>query len=175
MDKKDISPEKMNKLWDQLLEKSEMINHLSRSIKDIDILGRDVNNTYALSHIDGGKHHVLKGEDGIIYIQTSLDAFSIHEIAHVRQSLTSGGLKFKDGYLKNAKVDKGMNAAAKMEIEAYKMQYSFSPASFPYANNIKGVNYQSVGDIRDESGKLVYDFINIVAQREKIKNKIKGD
>ena len=70
------------------------ISNLNISKADIDVLGADQNNVYALSPISGGEHKVRQGSDGKVYIETSSEALSIHEITHVRQSLDAGGLKF---------------------------------------------------------------------------------
>ena len=89
-----------------------------------EVLGADQNNVYALSSISGGEHKVRQGSDGKVYIETSSDALSIHEITHVRQSLDAGGLKFStNGELLNAGV--GIKGISNMEIVAYKMQYSY--------------------------------------------------
>ena len=122
LDKEGLSDKKVNKLKAQIVENQERISHLQTSLNDIDILGNDKNNVYALSKTDGGEHHVRKAEDGRVLIETSSDAISLHEISHVRQSLNSyGKLLFSpNGYLYNA----GRTSAerfSKMEIEAYRI------------------------------------------------------
>lgn len=52
-----------------------------------------------------------------------------HEVTHVRQSLDAGGLRFStNGELLNAGV--GIRSVSNMEIEAYKMQYSYDRSSW---------------------------------------------
>lgn len=47
---------------------------MNTSKADIDLLGADQSNVYALSSISGGKHKVRQGSDGKVYIETSSDA-----------------------------------------------------------------------------------------------------
>ena len=115
---------------------------------------------------DGGIHQVWKGEDGKVYIDTSSDAMSIHEITHVKQSLESGGLEFSgEGKLLNAgsKLSPREGRYEKIsenEVDAYKMQYSFD-CSFPgRAKSLNDINAHSVGNIYNvEAGKYVYPYI----------------
>lgn len=164
LDKGGLSDKKVNKLKAQIVENQERISHLQTSLNDIDILGNDKNNVYALSKTDGGEHHVRKTEDGRVLIETSSDAISLHEISHVRQSLNSyGKLLFSpNGYLYNA----GRTSAerfSKMEIEAYRIQYSYD-LSFPgnlYKKGIQGIDAKSVGNIYNpNTGKYVYEIIH---------------
>lgn len=128
-------------------------------------------NTYALRQIDGGKHHVREAEDGTVYIETSSDALSIHEITHVRQALNAGGLRFNDGMLLNPGNTVGRKAAADMEVEAYKMQYSYQPSSFSSVTNLGDINYRSVWNVKDENGRIIYGYMHGLIQQEKIRNK----
>lgn len=133
---------------------------MNTSKADIDVLGADQNNVYALSSISGGEHKVRQGGDGKVYIETSSDALSIHEITHVRQSLDAGGLKFStNGELLNAGV--GIRGVSNMEIEAYKMQYSYD-RPFPGSlggRGLQGIDVHSVGGIINDDGKHVYPAI----------------
>ena len=111
---------------------------------------------------DGGIHQVWKGEDGKVYIDTSSEAMSIHEITHVKQSLESGGLEFSEGgKLLNAgsrlsPKDGRYREISKMEVDAYKMQYSFD-RSFPgYARSLNDINVHSVGNI---GNGMIYEEI----------------
>ena len=163
IDKGGLSNKKLAKLRNRLAENNERINNLNQSKADIDLLGED-NNTYVLSNINGGEHHVRLGDDQKVYIETSSDALSIHEITHVRQSLVAGGLKFKNGNLLNTGTTS--RGKAKIEIEAYKMQYSYDK-SFPgYINSINDINIQSVGNIKKENGEFVYQEINTLYMNE---------
>ena len=164
LDKGGLSDKKVKRLKAKIAENQERISHLQTSLNDIDILGNDKNNVYALSKTDGGEHHVRKAEDGRVLIETSSDAISLHEISHVRQSLNSyGKLLFSpNGYLYNA----GRTSAerfSKMEIEAYRIQYSYD-LSFPgnlYKKGIQGIDAKSVGNIYNpNTGKYVYEIIH---------------
>ena len=111
---------------------------------------------------DGGIHQVWKGEDGKVYIDTSSEAMSIHEITHVKQSLESGGLEFSEGgKLLNAgsrlsPKDGRYREISKMEVDAYRMQYSFD-RSFPgYARSLNDINVHSVGNI---GNGMIYEEI----------------
>lgn len=157
LDKGGLSEKKEAKLQNQILDKQNRISNLDTSINDIDLLGADENRVYALSKTDGGEHHVREGENGKVYIETSSDALSIHEITHVRQSLNSGGLKFSgDGNLRNAGTT--IKGIANMEIEAYRMQFSYD-SSFPgNANSLNSINEHTVGGIMN-NGTPVYPLI----------------
>ena len=89
-----LSTRKVEKINEQINEAESRISNLNKSISDIDLLGQDENNTYVLTRIDGGRHTVRQGNNEKVYIETSSDTLSIHEITHVRQLLTSGGLRF---------------------------------------------------------------------------------
>uniref|UniRef100_UPI00356B6606 RHS repeat-associated core domain-containing protein n=2 Tax=Prevotella denticola TaxID=28129 RepID=UPI00356B6606 len=152
-----LSTRKVEKINEQINEAESRISNLNKSKSDIDLLGQDENNTYVLTRIDGGRHTVRQGNNEKVYIETSSDALSIHEITHVRQSLTSGGLRFgRGGELLNAGTS--LAAIANMEIEAYRMQYSFD-TTFPgntYGKGLNGIDLQSVGNIMDDQHQIVY-------------------
>ena len=101
-----------------------------------------------------------KAEDGRVLIETSSDAISLHEISHVRQSLNSyGKLLFSpNGYCRTS-----AERFSKMEIEAYRIQYSYD-LSFPgnlYKKGIQGIDAKSVGNIYNpNTGKYVYEIIH---------------
>ena len=155
-----LSTRKVEKINEQINEAESRISNLNKSKSDIDLLGQDENNTYVLTRIDGGRHTVRQGNNEKVYIETSSDALSIHEITHVRQSLTSGGLRFgRGGELLTAGTS--LAAIANMEIEAYRMQYSFD-TTFPgntYGKGLNGIDLQSVGNIMDDQHQIVYPII----------------
>lgn len=165
---------KKNKSLENNISKAKKdINNLNTSKGDIDKLGADQNNTYAVSNTAGGKHFVRKGDNGKVYIEASSDGILIHEISHVRQSLDSGGLEFSgNGFLKNS----GSNLKGKsdVEVESYQLEYSFDK-SFPgnlYGKGISGINYHSVGNIKDENGNHVYEHIKAYSDLIKRAQKI---
>lgn len=159
LDKGGLSEKQIGKLESRISEANNRISNLNTSKADIDLLGADQSNVYALSSISGGKHKVRQGSDGKVYIETSSDALSIHEVTHVRQSLDAGGLRFStNGELLNAGV--GIRSVSNMEIEAYKMQYSYD-RSFPGSlrgRGLQGIDVHSVGGITND-GKHVYPVI----------------
>ena len=64
------------------------------------------------------------------------------------------------------KGEEKFKAISNMEIEAYKMQYSYDK-SFPgYINSINDINIQSVGNIKKENGEFVYQEINTLYMNE---------
>ena len=155
-----LSDKQIKKRVGKILEAQSRISNLNTSKTDIDLLSADQTNVYVLSLINGGQHKVRQGEDGKIYIETSSDAISIHEITHVRQSLNAGGLKFSSsGEMLNSGIS--IRGISNMEIEAYKMQYSYDK-SFPGSlggRGIQGIDVYSVGGII-EDGKPVYPAIH---------------
>ena len=132
---------------------------LLRSINDIHLLSSDPEHTYVLDPILRDEHHV-RSRSGKVYIETSSDALSLHEISHVRQSLEIGSLRFNaSGMLLIP--GNNINRQINNEVEAYKIQFSFDPSSFPGAlygaSGVDGVNRFSVINIRS-NGKYVYPF-----------------
>ena len=150
----------------KLSEAEGRVKNLKQSQEDIKLLGDDPNNKYAFNQVDGGMHRVWKGDDGVVYIDTSSDALSIHEITHIRQSLENGGLEFseEDGYLLNvgnkyAQTDiKRYEVSSRMEVEAYQKQYSYDK-SFPgstHGKGLQGIDVHSVGEIGNGN---IYEYI----------------
>jgi hypothetical protein len=166
LDKEDLSEKQAAKLEREISNDNDRISNLNTSKDDIDVLGADENNVYKLSQTNGGEHKVRQGSDGKVYIETSSDALSIHEITHVRQSLNAGGLEFSsNGELINATgyarqgSEQWYKAITGNEVEASKMQYSYD-LSFPgRTSNLQGINVHSVGNIMN-NGQPVYLLIN---------------
>lgn len=110
-----------------------------------------------------------------MYIESSSDALSIHEISHVRQSLEAGGLKFThEGLLLNS--GSGLKGKSNIEVESYQLQYSVDQ-TFPGKNHngIQGIDIHSVGNIKDDNQNYVYPIIKeyseAVKRALKINNK----
>ena len=169
-----LSEKKLSKLTDKLSEAHARVANLEQSKQDIDLLGNDPDNTYAFNQTEGGIHRVWQGDDGKVYIDTSSDALSIHEITHVRQSLTNGGLSFYNGNLENigSNMPNGENrfkTISAMEVEAYRMQYSYD-LSFPgYTRNLQGINVHSVGNIGNGAiYKEIHAYSEFLRQRERL-------
>ncbi|MDH6392225.1 hypothetical protein M2480_003238, partial [Parabacteroides sp. PFB2-12] len=179
LDKGMLSDKQIAKFENKISEANSRIANLNRSISDIDMLGADKNNIYAFSKTNGGIHQVKLGDDSKIYIETSSDAISIHEIAHVRQALNAGGLRFSSkGELLNAgsmaPASKRTVAISNMEIEAYQMQYSYD-RSFPgKTRNLQGIDVHSVGGLMNKGVPIypfIYQYSNFLKQQQKITNK----
>ena len=160
LNKKNISEKEKKKLNNKISEANDMIALLNKGIENIRQLGEDTNNTYTLSDSNrGGNSFVRRGEsDGIIYIDAPTVGTTLHEIAHVSQSLNEGELTFTNGFLDNAG-GRDYKKCALNEVEAYKIQYSFD-GKFPgEAKNLYEINIYSVGNISYE-GKYSYPYIN---------------
>ena len=168
-----LSEKKTSKYNDKIEDLREQISNLNQSIEDIHLLGKD-SHIYAFANVDGGRHSVYNS-DGKIYIERSSDAFAIHEITHIRQSLMSGGLSFNSsGYLLNIGSPKNYQMMADTEIEAYQKQYSYDN-SFPgQVHSLHSINLKSVGNIRDEKGGIVYNSIYNYYKYLQTVNKLMG-
>ncbi|MBP3536682.1 MAG: hypothetical protein J6J93_03995 [Muribaculaceae bacterium] len=165
MAKNKASGKDYSKQENKIADLNERITNLEKSKSDIDLLGKD-SNIYKFRKVSGdGAHYVELGKDGKIIIETSEDAFSVHEIGHVRQSLESGGLEFNDsGYLINSGTrespGKQYDAISKAEIEAYQIQYSYRPGSLPKrVRNIFEIDVHYVGSIMNPDGSVGYPVI----------------
>ena len=176
IDRGGLSDKKLAKLEGRISEGHDRIANLHKSKADIDLLGADQKHVYALLQISGGIHTVRSGDGNKVYIETSSDALSIHEITHVRQSLEAGGLQFKDGNLINVgsnytKGEEKYKAISNMEIEAYKMQYSYDK-SFPgTVSSLKDIDVHSVGGIMNGEHP-VYEAIHQYSIFLKERNKL---
>lgn len=155
------------KITNHISDLNQRISNLEQSKSDIDLLGNDTHNTYKFTSVSGdGAHMVTKGEDGLIYIETSGDALSIHEITHVRQAMKAGGLEFtSNGQLKNpgtrekSQIEK-YQSISNAEVEAYQKQFSFQPESMPNrVSSIFMIDVHYVGSITYLNGKYGYPEI----------------
>lgn len=152
-----LSDKQIAKLNDKIVDAEGRIANLEDTRFTMLSMAGD-NNVYAFQQTSGGEHNVLKGNDGKIYIQTSNDGISIHEIEHIGQSLENGGLRFGGGKLLNSGNTTGMRALN--EVTAYQAEYSYT-GSFQGSSNVtfKDINIQSVGAIRN-GNQLVYPWID---------------
>ena len=171
-----ISENKRKRLNNKIADFQGRIDCLRISLSDIELLGNDQEHSYIITNIPpGGAHFVRQMDDGKVSIESSSTSITLHEIAHVRQSLSSGGLYFSDsGKLENAGVRMVTNNSraqkavmSSMEIEAYKIQYSFD-SSFPgFTRSLSGIDLFSVGDIVAPDGQMAYMYIYQYAQYAK--------
>ena len=132
-------------------ENEAMIGCLTKSLEDIDLLGKDPLHTYSFERVQGEIHQVKQGRRGAVVIQTSEQAYTIHEITHVRQGLDAGGLQFNQYRLmKNPGInDKDwQKASGNNEVEAYKAQFSLSPYSIRSIATIFEITLEYVGNIK---------------------------
>lgn len=141
-------------------------DQMNQTIREIDALGADEDNTYDLVRGDnqgGGKHGVTKGSDGVINIYGSSDGLHVHEIRHVSLSLNSGGLVFRNRQLTpttpRGEVD---------EIEGYKAQFGYT-GSGPGSAGSDAQILDEIANLKDGRGNYVYPAI-----RQKIINRQKG-
>ena len=162
-----LSKKKIESYNARIGDYKERISNLNQSIEDITLLGID-DHIYTFANVDGGRHSVYESS-GKVYIEKSSIALAIHEITHVRQSLMAG-----NGYLLNIGSPRDYEKIAAAEIEAYKKQFSFDE-SFPgRVKSLQDINVKSVGNIRDEKGRIVYNSIyNYYKYQQKV-NQIMG-
>ena len=174
----DLSQKNIDKYNNQIADLNDQIGYLEMSKSDIELLGNDQDHIYAFQHIEkGGAHKVYSGSSGNIIIQTSNDATAAHEIAHIRQSLESGGLQFYKGELQNPGIHSSNyhRDISFNEIQAYKIQYSVSDSSLPKtAFSINQINVDFVGSILNTDGKFAYPKIYEYSQylNDQRRNKI---
>lgn len=152
---------------------------LNQALLDIDRLGDDTEHFYTLmtdKFFFGEEHHVQQYKGGRIGIESSSNAFALHEIRHVVQSLDAGGLIFENGLLRNAAgnnpYDKTIyktpeefyNAFSHNEIEAYQVQFSMDH-SFPGhgVQFVSDISVHTVGTIHYPNGTPVYKHIKYLS------------
>ncbi len=151
-------------------EKEAMIGHLSKSLEDIDLLGKDHMHIYSIKRVSSGIHKVIAGKEKSITIQTSGNAVTIHEITHIRQSLKKGGLFFNNkgelrnpGFVHDSGDYREIKDAAENETEAYRSQYSLDLRSMPNAvSDINQIDQFYIANIRydDVIGyQWLYDYL----------------
>ncbi|MBR2135672.1 MAG: hypothetical protein IJ855_05580, partial [Bacteroidales bacterium] len=169
----------LNKLERELTDNLLMIEKLLTSYCDIDLLGKELYTTYSFSHTSekNDLHYVyMTPNDNTVYIKTSSDEISLHEIAHIRQNLKKYGFcafynKNGESLMRNA----GNNdeEITNNEIEAYQIQYAFSK-DFPgtlHGYGIKGINVDAIASILDSSGRILYSGAYRLSKANKIKKK----
>jgi len=131
----------------ELNEFKLQLSYVKQAKSDIQTLENDLDNTYNLMQIDdGGGAHKVKMINGIVYIQYSGESLIFHEAAHIRQSLQQNGrLRFMENELVNpGSIRKSSQYfyATRNEIEAYRIQYSYSSFSMP--NSVSGISDISI-------------------------------
>ena len=155
---------------------------LNESLSDIDRLSKD-DHYFALTEIFSEGHHVKQGKGGIISIETSSDAISLHEIRHVVQALDNGGLSFsrETGYLLNPGINekqtnKRFSMIAQFEVDAYQHQFAMDH-SFPISTvqSIHEIDVHTVGAIRNGQGYYVYPQIHRYSEYLRLIESIKNN
>ena len=156
LDTKNLSEKRIQVIRDEIDCLFNESNYLQNSLIDIDLIAND-SRMFRLKYITGNEHHVTL-EQGIINIETSSDAISLHEITHVGQGICFGKLEFNEnGLLKNP--GNTLEKQAAFEVEAYRVQFSMD-GSFPGSvSSLNDINIQSVGDIKREDNTFVYPSI----------------
>ncbi len=130
--------------------------YLSRSNNDIEALRSDHGHDYSFESGGSDGYNYVTGADGsrAVGIAASTDGLYVHEIRHIGQNLSAGGLKFINGRLINPGGSLGHNMAN--EMDAYRSQYALD-GTFPgHTSDINGITGTSVYGIRDDSGTAVY-------------------
>ena len=171
----DLSQKAIDKYNSKIADLTDQIGFLEMSKSDIELLGNDPH-IYVLSEVNGDEAHMVrKGEHGKVIIETSQDALTCHEIAHVRQSINSGGLRFsRNGNLLNAGIfsaegKRDQNIAGN-EVEAYQIQYSVSPSSMPVRRSkVSDIDINYVGSLFNSDGTPSYREIHNMMTRLKKK------
>lgn len=153
--KKELSEGKRDRLSNRLEKLDSRLSGLEVAKSDIGILGDDPDHTYDLVNTSGETHGVQKGEDGVINIEGSNDALHIHEVHHTALSVNSeSGLQFSSG----GRLRPALSASGLAdEIDAYKVQYSFSPTSIPNSPaSITGIDLTYLGGLQDSNKNPIY-------------------
>jgi len=161
-----VSGAELKQLNEKMAYSYERIEKLQQSILDISLLEADLNNIYTINFIAGGYHFVHKENNEKILIDASSNAFALHEIAHVRQGLMAGGLRFSGKKLVNAgayhytNVMDGIESISNMEVEAYRIQHAYDESFYLPVRRLSEINIDSVGNMRDGANEYVYDLIH---------------
>lgn len=156
IDKGGLSEKKLERLQDKLADNTSKVGNLKQSLSDIKAIG-EAKETYTLSSPSqsDGRHGVVKDSKGVIQIEGSNTGLHLHEIRHVGQSISAGGVKFNsNGQLLNSATTKadGINN----EINAYQVQYSYDGSYPASAGSLKDINSKSLMEIKLEDGTPVY-------------------
>jgi RHS repeat-associated protein len=174
----DVKGKRLKTLEKNISNANKRIENLNKSIEDINCLANDGEHIYHFNNIEGigARHGIRKGEGKNIYIDTSSDAISVHEITHIRQALDADNFNFNN---KNMLLNpgNGIRSISFNEVEAYQRQYSVD-GSFPgnlYDKGIDGITLHSVGNIYDnKTNSFVYPQIkqysdNVKKQEKSLK------
>jgi RHS repeat-associated protein len=133
---------------EKITELNNQNSLLSTASNDIDKLRNDQGHDYSFVSpaSDDGTHHV-NGDGGRgVQIEGSNNGLYIHEIAHVRQSLDAGGLRFSPEHLLyNAGNGSGILGN---EVDSYRIQFSFDGTfSTSFASKLSDIDSKSVWDL----------------------------
>ncbi len=138
------------KLESRKKDNETRIKELNESLESVYLLEAD-DHIYDLAQPSMTNYNrVRMGDDGVVYIEGLNMATYIHEIDHVVQGLDDGELRFdKGGFLLN--VGKTYEERMMMEVNAYRKQYSYDPASLPFTiyNGIEEIDIFKVMNIKD--------------------------
>lgn len=105
----------------------------------------------------------MRGAGINIIIQGSNDGLYVHEIRHVGQALSNGGLRFSTNANSfGIQVNPGSPDRARsnaFEVDAYQAQFSFDRSSFPTSGGarvLSDINITSLRTITGDSGGIIY-------------------
>jgi len=131
-------------------------SYLAKSNNDIEALRNDHGHDYSFETggSDGYNYVTGANDSRAVGIVASTDGLYVHEIRHIGQNLSAGGLKFTGGRLINPGGSLGRNMIN--EMDAYRAQYALD-GTFPgHTADINGITGDTVYGIRDDSGTAVY-------------------
>ena len=156
IDKGGLSEKKLEKLLNKIEDNNGKVSLLNQSLSDIKAIG-DSKEIFTLTtpSKNDGRHSVVKGSDGVIKIEGSNSAIHLHEIRHIGQSISNGGLKFNE---QNILLNSAKTQARGIvnEINAYQVQYSFDSSYPGGASSLKDINSNSLMQIKDDNEITIY-------------------
>ena len=152
------------KIEENNTELSSRVVFLNESLEMIKVLGENQRYTFSFYYLDEGmKGGVFQSmyDDNIFIIETTGEDVSIHEIVHIYLSLTKNGeLKVENWEGVKRLINPTNGNKYYYEAIAYRYQYAFSgyyPGIRYNSDNYKfGISPQSVRDLRDKNGELIY-------------------
>jgi RHS repeat-associated protein len=154
-----LSSRKLDRLTNRREEANEKINLMRLSVKDINTLG-EAKETFKLLNLPDSEGYtgVRRNEKGVILIEGSTVAVQLHEIRHIGQSFEAGGMIFSKGnrmILPTIYKSKG----TEYELDGYRIQFAYDGSYPGGASSMKDINPNTLYNIRDQYGNLVYKHL----------------
>ena len=152
--------EERNRLIKRINAVNNRISKLNESLSDIDRLGNDQNNVYAINNQGQLNGNVTK-DGGIVSINAGTTGLIVHEIKHIAQSLDAGGLNFETGSNKLQYYAPSVQAEVNAEMGAYQAQFSYNgyfPGGVSFWNPNE-ITPEMIGNINRSDGTAKYPRI----------------